>query len=151
MGDKRRLLTVALQRIEDQIGDIIMSSGLYLTGAWGVEDQPDFLNQVLEVESKLKPHGILRKIASIEEQMGRKHYEKWGPRVIDIDLLYYADKVIDSKKLSVPHLGIPDRRFTLVPLNEIAPNFTHPVLRKTNAELLSLCQDPLEVRPLLET
>ncbi|MTI23488.1 2-amino-4-hydroxy-6-hydroxymethyldihydropteridine diphosphokinase, partial [Fulvivirga kasyanovii] len=89
---------------------------------------------------------ILTRINQIEQQLGRVRMEKWGARIIDIDILYHAHDIIETEKLVVPHPGIPNRRFTLAPLVEIAPDFVHPVLKKTNTELLAICPDTLEVK-----
>ena len=121
-------------------------SEIYETAAWGNEDQEDFLNQVIEVETSKSPQRLLKISQLIENEMGRVRYEKWGKRLIDIDLLYFNDLVFQEADLTLPHPGIADRRFTLIPLVEIAPDFVHPELQKTQHELLNDCPDTLEVK-----
>lgn len=145
LGDKFANLSLARGQILQQVGNIAKVSSIYQTAAWGNTDQGDFLNQVLKVETELDPHGLLKICLSIEKKLGRKRYEKWGERLIDIDVLYFENQIIKEKDLGVPHPQLRKRRFTLVPLVELAPNFSHPVFRKTNKELLAECTDQLEV------
>ena len=150
LGDRKQSLERANNLIQAQIGQIERSSALHASSAWGLSDQPDFLNQVIFVRTVLEPEDVLLMIQKIETDLGRERFEKWGPRIIDIDILYFANRIIETSELVVPHPGIPDRRFTLEPLNEIAPDFIHPILHKTNKELLDLCEDWLGVKILLE-
>lgn len=149
-GDRRLSLSGAREAIVEQIGPIVNVSSIHVSSAWGQTKQPDFLNQVVEVSTGLDPFQLLEIIHKIEIDLGRIRFEKWGPRIIDIDILYYGNKMIQSEELTIPHLGIPARRFTLEPLKEISPEFMHPVLHKTNSELLKLCNDSLGVEALLE-
>ncbi|ELR68100.1 2-amino-4-hydroxy-6-hydroxymethyldihydropteridine pyrophosphokinase [Fulvivirga imtechensis AK7] len=143
------ILEKARAKISHRLGIIIKKSALYETAAWGKTDQPSFYNQVIEVKSAITPVDMLAAINIIEEELGRVRREKWGERVIDIDILYYSNRVISLEKLNIPHPGIQDRRFTLVPLVEIAPDFLHPFLKKTNQQLLNECTDPLEVERMV--
>ncbi len=147
-GDRLEILQQAGRLINEQIGRMVLRSSVYVTKAWGQTNQPDFLNQVLQIETTLSAFVILNEIQTIEKQLGRKRMEKWGPRLIDIDLLYYDDLVIESDDLIVPHPQIPFRRFTLEPLVEIAPNFIHPISLKTQIQLLDECPDLLNVDKL---
>jgi 2-amino-4-hydroxy-6-hydroxymethyldihydropteridine diphosphokinase len=141
LGDRAANLKNAKDQIEADIGQIIKSSSLYSTAPWGVANQPDFYNQVIQVSTLLDPFAVLRSSLLIEEKMGRIRKSKWGPRLIDIDLLFYGNEVIDSTELMLPHPGIQSRNFTLQPLVEIAPNYIHPLLNKSLTELLIACED----------
>jgi 2-amino-4-hydroxy-6-hydroxymethyldihydropteridine diphosphokinase len=145
MGDRLKNLSESTKCIEKEVGAILKKSSIYETAAWGVTDQPSFLNQVLFVSTKLSAEDVLKTILSIEEKMGRKRVEKMGPRTIDIDILFYNDEIISLPNLSVPHPHIANRRFVLAPLAEIAPVLFHPVLQKNITELLKVCPDTLEV------
>jgi 2-amino-4-hydroxy-6-hydroxymethyldihydropteridine diphosphokinase len=127
----------------------LVSSSVYRTKAWGIEDQPDFLNQVLEVESDLSAMEILKIILEIEQSLGRKRDIRWSKRIIDIDILYYGDEIIDLPGLTVPHPEIQNRNFTLAPLCDIAPGFVHPKLLKTQRELLDSSPDTLGVEKFI--
>ena len=146
IGDKRRQLNIAQNLINIKIGKTVRKSAFYLTKPWGNKLQDDFYNQVLEIRYNSSGQKLLNQLQDIEFEMGRTRFEKWGPRTIDLDILYFGNKVINEKKLIVPHPEIPNRKFTLVPLVEIAPEFIHPVLLKSNRELLSKCTDTLEIK-----
>lgn len=148
LGNRKANLEKAALGIEKSVGMIKKRSSLYETKPWGKSDQPDFINQVLLVESNLPIESVLDGVLALEQDLGRKRGEKWGARVIDIDLLYANDRIIDSDKLTLPHPGIADRRFVLQPLVEIAPDFVHPILKKTNLQLLDQCFDPLLVKKI---
>lgn len=141
LGERLAILESARQHIAGRVGTISAQSSIYETAPWGVLDQPAFLNQVLRVETEFAPEEVLRIILDIEHELGRIRYERWGARVIDIDLLYYSDLVLDTARLTLPHPRLQDRRFTLIPLAEIAPDYVHPLLRKTSQELLTMCAD----------
>lgn len=150
LGDKKTVLANAREKINQEIGPVTQTSALYETAAWGKTDQPSFYNQVVEVQSSMPPEKILKKINAIEEHLGRVRHEKWGARIIDIDILYYNTTVLESEELTIPHPGIPERRFTLIPLVELAPDFIHPTLRKSNSQLLIACTDTLDVQKVEE-
>ena len=149
LGDREQNLTAAIQNISESAGPIIRISSIYQTKAWGIEDQEDFLNQVVVIETNLKPAELLAVILDIEVKMGRIREQKWGTRLIDIDILFYNDEIVDTPQLSVPHPGIPDRRFTLVPLVELNPDGLHPIENRSLSSLLASCSDQLEVLKLL--
>lgn len=148
LGDRHANLMMAAQQIEQACGQIIQQSSVYQTAAWGKADQADFFNQVLEINTSLSPEVLLHTVLAIEQSMGRIRQEKWGARTIDIDILYYGSKIVEATNLSIPHPGIASRRFVLSPLNEIAPDFTHPVLLLSNQQLLAACTDSLAVKLL---
>ena len=145
LGDKQSNLAKAFQHISEEIGEVITVSSIYRTAAWGKENQEYFLNQVLKINTKLTPQQALGACLTIEQTMGRVRKEKWGERLIDIDILYFGDITVNTDELKIPHPEIIYRRFTLVPLVEIAAEYVHPVLKQTNSELLAACQDQLEV------
>lgn len=146
LGDRTLYLQQARESIAAQVGRISQSSSLYETAAWGKTDQPSFLNQVLEVETILSPEDVLQTINQIEHDLGRIRVEHWGARVIDIDILFYDDLVQQTQRLTIPHPQLHLRRFTLLPLHEIAPDLLHPVLEQSINELLEACPDELEAR-----
>lgn len=141
LGDRAMLMQTAADRIGERIGNVTQASALYETAPWGGIEQPAFLNQVLAVKTNLAPEEVLRIILEIEHEAGRVRYERWGARHLDIDILYFGEMIMDTPRLTVPHPRLHERRFTLVPLTEISPDFVHPVLEKTNAELLEVCMD----------
>ena len=146
MGDSEQMLTVATNMIEKNIGKLTKSSSIYRTAAWGNEDQPDFLNQIIIVSSSLSSSTVLKEMFVIEKEMGRVRTTKNASRVIDIDMLFFNDEIIQTETLTVPHPQIQNRRFVLVPLAEIALDFIHPLLKKSSLELLSICSDKLNVQ-----
>ncbi len=148
VGDSLRTLQKANGLIHERVGPIIKSSSVYKTAAWGKTDQDDFLNQVLEVETSLSPEELMDTLLEIEMDLGRKRLEKYGPRIIDLDILFYNELVLESERLIIPHPQIQFRRFVLQPLKELEPELFHPVLKKSIGELLKDCPDLLEVKPL---
>lgn len=141
LGNRQQNLQQAAHLIHQEAGKIVDSSAVFETAAWGKIDQHEFLNQVLQLESDFTPEQLLAKILSIETRLGRVRAEKWGARTIDIDILYFADVVMATDHLMLPHPGIPARRFALKPLCDIAPEFIHPGLKKSNSQLLTECED----------
>lgn len=147
LGDRVNTLQRAADLMAERVGPVVRRSGLYETAPWGVTDQPSFLNQVLAVETGLEPAALLAQSQAIEEELGRIRHEKWGARVIDIDILYYDQLILRTETLTIPHPYLHQRRFTLVPLAEISPDFVHPVLKKTTLELLGEVSDEGTVTP----
>ncbi len=149
-GDKLNNLERAIKSIEARVGEVVNKSSIYSTKAWGNTNQPDFVNQVIDVETKLSALDLLKEILLIEEELGRVRTEvKWGERTMDIDILFYNDELIDEPNLKIPHPYIKERKFVLVPMNEIAGDFIHPVLKKSIYDLLGKCGDELEVSLLI--
>src|SRR5690606_10666949 len=145
LGDRFAQVSNALQNIERDVGTVISRSSLYETEAWGKEDVPAYLNQVVAVDTELTARELLETVQEIEKRMGRARMEKWGSRLIDIDILFYGEECIDEPDLIIPHPFLAQRKFTLIPLNEIAADLIHPVFHKTVRELLSELKDPLTV------
>ena len=145
MGDRKAYLAQAVVQIGQKIGQITEKSRLYETQAWGVTNQPDFINQALAVETTLSPQTVLKKILDIEAEMGRVRTEKWTERTIDIDILLFADTIVDTPDLQIPHPRLPERNFALVPLMEIAGEVAHPVLKATIEDIYFESTDKLDV------
>lgn len=146
LGDRQMFLRQAATHIEAQIGQIVKQSAIYETQSWGKTDAPDYLNQVLYIQTQMPPHELLITVLNIELLLGRQREELWGARTMDIDILFYGDEVINQPNLIVPHPQLHNRRFTLEPLNEIAPQLFHPVLRKTINQLKNQLKDKLQVK-----
>ena len=146
LGERVHNLATARELIAAQTGNIIAASSLYETAAWGNTDQPAFLNQAIMIETPLNARQLIRRILKIEKKMGRVREEKYGPRLIDIDILLFNNEKHNYQFLKLPHPEMQNRRFALLPLAEIAPEIIHPVLKKTITELLQECKDELEVK-----
>ena len=146
LGDRGANLTSAKNLIAKFAGKIIKESSVYETAPWGITDQDNFLNQALIVATNFAPPDLLKSILDIEKKMGRERIEKWGPRLIDIDILYYNEDIVYNHDLKIPHPYMQDRRFALVALNELSPEWKHPLLRKTAIQMLEECKDSGWVR-----
>jgi 2-amino-4-hydroxy-6-hydroxymethyldihydropteridine diphosphokinase len=146
LGDRAKHLEAARTGLSRTAGTVTELSSVYETAAWGITEQPVFWNQVVVLDTDLPPEALLAAVLAIEQSLGRERDQRWGARTLDVDILYYNDQVIQSPSLSVPHPEIANRRFTLAPLAEIAPDLPHPVLRLTQRRLLDACPDPLPVR-----
>ena len=150
MGDRQQYLSVARELIGAECGKIETASSLYETAAWGKTDQPAFLNQALQIKTPLDAGQLIRNILEVEKKMGREREEKYGSRIIDIDILLFNDEVINTTLLKVPHPEMQNRRFVLAPLMEIAPGLIHPVLNKSISELFRDCRDTLAVKKIAD-
>jgi len=146
LGDREKNLATARDLINTHCGQIVKASSLYETAAWGHTDQPSFLNQALEIQTELTARQLMRRILKIEKMMGRVRKEKYGPRIIDIDILLFNNEKHRYPLLTLPHPEMLNRRFVLLPLTEIAPGIIHPVFNKTISTLLDECPDQLEVK-----
>jgi len=149
IGNRQQHLQEAAAACERRFGEIVKMSAVYETEAWGRTDQQAFLNQVLQIATALKPEDLLREILDIEKMMGRERNERWGPRIIDIDILFYDDLIIHQQGLHIPHPQMENRRFVLIPLAEIAGEFVHPVSKEPVSRLLENCTDNSQVNPLV--
>jgi 2-amino-4-hydroxy-6-hydroxymethyldihydropteridine diphosphokinase len=148
MGNSNEQILLAQKEIKAAIGKIIALSSLYSTAAWGNTAQPDFLNQILIVQTNFTASKLLQAVLTIEKKMGRVRTIKNAPRIIDIDILFFNSDILQQKNLTVPHPEIQNRRFVLTPLAELSPNFEHPSLKKTVHQLLIACKDPLNVQKI---
>ncbi|MBK7963982.1 MAG: 2-amino-4-hydroxy-6-hydroxymethyldihydropteridine diphosphokinase [Bacteroidetes bacterium] len=144
-GDSLQYLNYAESEIEKSTGSITMTSSIYRTEAWGKKDQSDFFNKIIIINTDQNPISLLQSLLAIEESAGRVRVEKWGPRILDIDILYFDDIVYKDDQLLIPHSGISNRRFTLIPLCEVIPDHIHPVTGKSNRWMLDHCLDTGQV------
>jgi 2-amino-4-hydroxy-6-hydroxymethyldihydropteridine diphosphokinase len=136
LGDRLANLRAALNAFSPEI-KVVAESKVYETPPWGYEDQPAFLNMAVRCETALEPESLLKRIQQLEVELGRQQSFRWGPRLIDIDILFYDDLFLESESLTTPHPRLHERGFVLVPLVEIAPDFVHPVSKKKIKELLA--------------
>ena len=143
IGDKEKHICDAQSLIHSRIGEIVTESSLYITEAWGFNSDEMFLNKVVAVESELDAFAVLDTVQEIEILLGRttKTANQYQSRIIDIDILFYDNKIIETQQLIIPHQHIQNRLFVLLPLAEIAPDFIHPKLQKTISDLLEHCTD----------
>ena len=146
LGERAANLNSARNLIAFRAGQIMSTSAIYETAPWGKTDQPGFLNQCIEILTMNAPEELLRILQKIEKEIGRETSEKWGPRLIDIDILFYGNRNITLEQLTIPHPYLHQRRFTLLPLAEIAAEFRHPVINKTVKQLLKACDDKSDVQ-----
>jgi len=135
LGARRQNLAQAEKALK-QIVFVVSKSSIYETPPWGYSDQPAFLNQVLMIDTSLEPENLLVELKRIERELGREESFRYGPRLIDLDILFYDNIVYNSDKLSIPHPQIVNRAFVLTPLVELAPEMMHPIENKTMSELL---------------
>jgi len=143
LGDRTGHLKQAVEEIGMLVGKVEKISALYETAAWGVAEQPDYLNQGIVVSTEMDALTLLHTVLEIERKIGRIRQQKWGARVIDIDVIFYNDEIINLPELKIPHPQLQFRQFVLVPLQEMIPGWQHPVLHKDISTLLQQCTDPL--------
>lgn len=148
LGDRLAYLNKASAMIDRYCGDIVQTSSVYETAAWGFTDQPSFYNMVIELKTELSADELMKTLLQIEETIGRIRTQKMGPRTIDIDILLFNNDVIQTPLITIPHPRLTERRFVLTPLAEIAANVIHPVAKKTMQQLLDECKDTLDVHKI---
>jgi len=149
LGNREANLAQAIALLNAQVGEVISVSGLYETAAWGKTDQPAFLNQAVALQTNLTALEVLIRALAIEAELGRVRKDKWGERLIDIDLILFDNEIINiPDKLQVPHPHMQSRRFVMEPLAEIAPEVVHPVSGQTMLSISQNIKDPLTVKRL---
>jgi len=148
LGDRHLFLNQAIEYINVDIAPVLKISSIYETQSWGKTDAPDYLNQVIALQTALSAREVLEKALHIEVILGRQREERWGSRTIDIDILFYGRSIINEPGLQIPHPQLQNRRFTLEPLAELAPEFVHPVLNKNILQIKSELKDDLIVKKL---
>jgi len=148
LGDRRENLAQAVRRLNAGPElKVLQTSGIYETAPWGLTGQPDFLNLVAEVSTSLSPRQLLVRVKELEQELGRQAGPRFGPRLIDVDILLYGDSVVDEHGLQIPHASLHLRAFALVPLAELAPTLVHPVLGLSIANLAEKVTGLEGVRP----
>jgi len=141
IGDREQQLEFAISEIKEKVGDITNFSKVYESSPWRVDGQSNYLNQVIGVKTEIDAESILSVVLEVENNLGRKRIEKWGERLIDIDIIFYNNEIIETAELCIPHKHMHERKFVLTPLNEIASDYLHPKYNKTVADLLAECND----------
>ncbi|MGF1532130.1 MAG: 2-amino-4-hydroxy-6-hydroxymethyldihydropteridine diphosphokinase [Bernardetiaceae bacterium] len=147
MGDRIHWLTQASIQLQAHVGALYKASTVYQTAPWGKTDQPPFLNQALRLQTTLEPLDILTAALEIETALGRTRDQPWGPRTIDIDLLCYEDHIHDCPRLTLPHDHLTERRFALLPLQAVYPDWIHPQSQQNLEQMIAQCSDTLPVLP----
>jgi 2-amino-4-hydroxy-6-hydroxymethyldihydropteridine diphosphokinase len=145
LGEREQLISSAITNISAQIGTIISQSKIYESTPWRVDGQGNYLNQIIEIKTELPADKVLELVLNIENDLGRVRLEKWGERLIDIDIIFFNNEIIETPELCVPHKHMHERNFVLEPLNEIAPEFVHPKYNKTISELFEQSKDTEKV------
>lgn len=146
LGDRSTNLRVAIEAMPPEI-HVLAESHVYETPPWGYEDQPAFLNMVIKAETELGPEALLKYLKQLEVELGREQNFRWGPRLIDLDILFYDDLVINTPPLVIPHPRLHERAFVLVPLADVAADLVHPLLGERVWELLQRT-DVSGIKPL---
>lgn len=149
VGDRMFQINEAIVQLSAALGQVKAQSSIYATQAWGLTEQDDFLNAVIHIETHLNVEDVLQHIQFIEQSMGRDRTIKWGPRTIDIDILFFNHEIIEKEHLTVPHPLLQERLFVLQPMLEIAPKFLHPQMGISIEALIEICPDQLKVQAVI--
>lgn len=149
LGDRIENCINAVHEISN-FATVLSTSSIYETEPVGKEDQPDFINCVVKIETELSPSGLLASLQSVEDRLGRRREERWQARVIDLDIIFYDDLIIETEGLTIPHPRAHLRRFVLLPLSEIAQERVHPVLKDSVSKLLDELRDTKSVVKVTE-
>ncbi len=145
-GDRGQLISKAIHSIRSEIGNVLKASSLYETEPWGFQSKNSFLNQAISIETNFSPKELLQKIIQIEKNLGRlRNSDTYESRLIDIDILFYENLLVDETELQIPHPQLHKRKFTLIPLSEIASDFIHPVFEERIDVLVNKCDDTSSV------
>ena len=151
LGDRKKNLDRAIISLDSRPDlTILRTSGIYETEPWGMTDQPNFLNMVAEIATSISLGELLERVKKLEQDMGREAGPRFGPRLIDVDILMLEDQVVNQPDLQIPHASLHLRAFVLVPLTELAPDLVHPVLGETIAQLASRVNGLDGVKPLVK-
>ena len=151
LGDRKKNLERAIISLDSRPDlTILRTSGIYETEPWGMTDQPNFLNMVAEIATSISLGELLERVKKLEQDMGREDGPRFGPRLIDVDILMLEDQVVNQPDLQIPHASLHLRAFVLVPLTELAPDLVHPVLGETIAQLASRVNGLDGVKPLVK-
>ena len=149
LGDRLANLKQAIAAIAS-FSTILQHSNIYQTAAWGNTDQADFLNQAIEIQTNHSAENLMHALLAIETQMGRVRLQKWEPRIIDLDIIFYESAIHSSDFIQIPHPEMQNRAFVLKPLLDLIPNFEHPILKQNITQLWEKCPDQLEVSLFVE-
>ncbi|HTO16993.1 MAG TPA: 2-amino-4-hydroxy-6-hydroxymethyldihydropteridine diphosphokinase [Edaphocola sp.] len=146
LGDRYAYIKRATELIEENIGTLVAVSNVYETESWGMEDQPAHLNQALIVNTRLDALEVLKNTQSIEKLLGRTKKSRWDNRIIDIDIIFFNQEIINLEKLTIPHPHFQERNFAIIPFSEIAGDYKHPIFHKSIKEIMDHSQDALKVK-----
>jgi 2-amino-4-hydroxy-6-hydroxymethyldihydropteridine diphosphokinase len=146
LGNTIEIFQNSREILTKKVGKITQISSLYQTAAWGPIPQNDFINQVIEVETKLSAPELMDILLEIELQQGRVRQERWGPRTLDLDIIFFGEQLISTESLEIPHPRMEDRKFVLIPMVEINPNLIHPISRKSIRQILLECKDECDCK-----
>lgn len=146
LGNTIEIFQNSMEILTKKVGKITQISSLYQTAAWGPIPQNDFINQVIEVETKLSAQELMDILLEIELQQGRVRQERWGPRTLDLDIIFFGEQLISTENLEIPHPRMEDRKFVLIPMVEINPNLIHPISRKSIRQILLECKDECDCK-----